>query len=372
VAGPDGEFIVAASEPIQIQAKRSFLTEALRQTVDHGASDLHVVVGYPPTMRLNGRLIDLPLPVLEADAVRRELIAACPEHLRVGSDTIRNVDFAFELELEGRPQRVRANYFLSGDSLGACFRVIPNQIPDLQWAGFPVDLADRLTRLRDGLVLFCGMTGAGKTTSLAMIINRLAEQGGCRVLTVEEPVEYLFPRHPGSIITQREVGRDVETFAEGLTYGLRQDPDVILVGEIRDRPTAQMALSAAETGHLVFSTLHTRDAKGAISRYADFFPQDVQDGIRGQLSRTLQAIICQLLLPGAGGGKRELALEILLRTNAIASAIRTGKVESVDRNILTGRAEGMITFDESIRRLHASGRIAAETAEFYAANGGRS
>src|SRR5690606_32401595 len=183
------------------------------------------------------------------------------------------------------------------ESIGACFRVIPETIPDFHWAGFPRDLADRLISFRNGLVIFSGVTGAGKTTTLAMIIKLLCEQGDYRVVTIEEPIEYRYPRTSGSIVTQREVGRDVGSFHEGLKYALRQDPDVILVGEIRDRETAQTALSAAETGHLVFATLHTRDAKGAISRYADLFPQDTQHEVRAQLSNSLQAVIGQHLLP---------------------------------------------------------------------------
>jgi twitching motility protein PilT len=250
--------------------------------------------------------------------------------------------------------------------MGACFRVIPAQIPDFQWAGFPADLAHRLAHYRNGLVLFCGVAGSGKTTSLAMIVNLLNQEGGYRIITVEEPIEYVFPRTPHSVVTQREVGLDVRTFADGLKYGLRQDPDVILAGEIRDRATAQMALSAAETGHLVFSTLHTRDAKGAISRYADLFPQEVQREIRSQLSFSLRAVISQHLLPSVyKGDKRVLALEIMITNAPVASAIRFGKIESIDNNILTGRADGMLTLDESLKRLLQDGRISRETAEHY-------
>jgi twitching motility protein PilT len=199
-----------------------------------------------------------------------------------------------------------------------------------------------------------------------MIINLLNCEGGYRIITIEEPVEYLIPNVAGSVVTQREVGLDVHTFADGLKYGLRQDPDVILAGEIRDRETAQMALSAAETGHLVFSTLHTRDAKGAISRYADLFPQSAQREVRSQLSLSLRAVISQHLLPSLEPGeKRILALEILFNNAPIASAIRFGKIESIDNNILTGRTEGMLPLDESIRRLLSDGRISRETAERF-------
>lgn len=346
------------------------IQRALAQAVECGASDLHVVVGHPPTLRLHGRLQELSSPILTDEIVETELAALCPPDQWEFFEAEHNLDFALELEIDGKSQRFRVNYFVNGQHRGGCFRVIPSAIPDFQWAGFPVEIAERLAHFRNGLVLVAGVTGAGKTTSLAMIINLLSQEGGQRIITVEQPIEYVFPAHGNSIVTQREVGHDVKSFADGLKYGLRQDPDVILVGEIRDRETAQMALSAAETGHLVFATLHTRDAKGAISRYADFFAQSVQNEIRGQLSQSLRAVICQHLLPSAVGEKRELAMEILFRNSPIASAIRFGKSDSIDRNILTGRADGMVTFDESAKGLLRSGRISRETAERFVSDSG--
>ncbi|HEY2910362.1 MAG TPA: ATPase, T2SS/T4P/T4SS family, partial [Gemmataceae bacterium] len=219
-------------------------------------------------------------------------------------------------------------------------------------------------KLRDGLVILTGPTGSGKTTTLAMIVHCLNRAGGYRIITVEEPVEYVFPRAENSVVTQREVGIDVLTFADGLKFGLRQDPDAILVGEIRDRETAQMALSAAETGHLVFTTLHTRDAKGAITRFADLFPQDVQQPVRAQLALGLRVVVSQRLLPGVDRTeKRQLAIEVLWNTHPVASAIRQAKIESIDNCILTGRADGMTTFDESVRQLWKAGRIGKAIAE---------
>jgi len=347
------------------QETSAALRAALAAAVERGASDLHVVAGHPPTLRLHGRLREMPNLALTEGDIEPALEALCPPDRWRQFQTEKNLDFALELQINGLPCRFRVNYFVNGEHCGGCFRVIPPAIPSFGWAGFPVQVAERLTRIRNGLILFSGVTGAGKTTSLAMIINLMLGEGGLRVITVEEPVEYVFPTHGDSIITQREVGRDVCSFADGLKYGVRQDPDVILVGEIRDKETAQMALSAAETGHLVFSTLHTRDAKGAISRYADFFPQNVQGEVRGQLSQSLQAVICQHLLPSTSGEKRELALEILFRNSPMASAIRNGKTDSIDRIILTSRADGMITFDESIKRLLQAQKIDWETAERY-------
>lgn len=347
-------------------AGEALIRDWLAEAVETGASDLHIVGGHRPTLRLHGRLQELHTKVLDAAAVRAVLIPLCPPRPLEEFERNNNVDFALQLEMSGRPQRFRVNYFLSGPEMGACFRIIPSQIPQFEWAGYPLDLADRLAHFRNGLVLISGVTGAGKTTTLAMIINLLNQEGGYRILTVEEPIEYVFPKTPDSIVSQREVGHDVECFADGLRYGLRQDPDVILVGEIRDRATAQMALSAAETGHLVFSTLHTRDAKGAISRYADLFPQSAQNEIRSQLAMSLRAVVSQHLLPSRLlGDKRELALEIMFNTAPVASAIRVGKIESIDTCILTGRADGMITLDESVKRLLQADKITRETAEWF-------
>jgi twitching motility protein PilT len=336
----------------------------LVRAVDRAASDLHLIVGYPPTLRLHGDLIELPEPPLVADEARTLLTALCPPDSLGQLDTSKSVDFSFELERNGRVTRFRVNLFHAGGHVGACLRLVPNAIPDFGWTGFPLELAERLARVSDGLIIVTGATGSGKTTTLAMIVNMLNESGGHRIITVEEPVEYLYPRVPNSLVTQREVGRDVVTFADGLRSGLRQDPDVILVGEIRDQETAQMALSAAETGHLVFSTLHTRDAKGAITRYSDLFPQEAQRDVRSQLALSLRAVIAQRLLPDqVPGEKRHLALEVLWNTYPIASAIRTAKIESIDNYLITGRNDGMLSFDESVRLLLRAGKISREVAE---------
>jgi twitching motility protein PilT len=359
---------IAPIDPICPDPVRRWLAAA----VERGASDLHVVAGHPPILRLHGKLHELAPEPLDGDAVRNLLTPLCPVQAMDRFLANMNADFSLEIPVGGRSQRFRINYFLSGQRMGACFRVIPAAIPDFKWAEFPEPLAERLARFRNGLVLISGVAGSGKTTSLAMIINLLNREGGYRIITIEEPVEYLFPKLPHSVVTQREVGLDVHTFADGLKYGLRQDPDVVLVGEIRDRDTAQMALSVAETGHLVFSTLHTRDAKGAISRYTDFFPQNVQGEIRAQLSLSLRAVVSQHLLPSAfPGEKRILALEVMFNNHPIASAIRLGKIESIDNNILTGRAEGMIPLDESVKRLYQEGRISRETAERFTSSTAR-
>lgn len=338
----------------------------LFRAVDYGASDLHIVEGYPPTIRLHGDLLPLDQQVLSGPDVHAALAPLLSTADAEKFQREKNIDFAFQLDLPNGPQRFRANYFMSGLQQGACLRIIPAAIPELHWANFPLELAQRLAHFRDGLVLIVGATGSGKTTTLAMLVNLLSQESGYRIITIEEPIEYVFAKNAVSVVTQREVGQDVHSFADGLKFGLRQDPDVILVGEIRDRETGQMALSAAETGHLVLATMHTRDAKGAVSRYADLFPQNVQNEIRAQLATSLRAVISQHLLPSnTAGSKRELAMEILINNSAIGSAIRFGKLESIDNCILTGRADGMLTLDESVKRLLQAGKITRPTAEQF-------
>jgi twitching motility protein PilT len=340
------------------------LQDWLRQAVLHQASDLHLIVGYPPVLRVHGDLIEMPEPVLEPEQVYTLFRSICVPEVFERFQQVKNVDFSIELEVNGQINRFRTNLFHAGAHLGACMRVVPSSIPDFEWTGFPEPIARKIAFTRDGLVIVTGPTGSGKSTTLAMIVNLLNQSGGYRIITVEEPIEYRFPRLANSVVTQREVGEDVLSFADGLKYGLRQDPDAILVGEIRDRETAQIALSAAETGHLVFSTLHTRDAKGAITRFSDLFPQDVQRDVRAQLAFSLKAIVAQRLLPDiVPGEKRHLAIEVLWNTYPIASAIRLGKFESIDNYLVTSREDGMISFDESVKQLLRNEKISREVAE---------
>lgn len=328
------------------------------------AADLHLVAGFSPAIRLNATLQDLPDSRLDKTALNDLLSRFCPAPFRERLQTEKSVDFAFAHSVAGVPTRFRVNLFYSSGNLGACIRIIPAQIPDFEWAGFPSELAKRLASFRDGMVIATGPTGSGKSTTLAMVVNLINQAGGHRIISIEEPLEFEFPHVPHSVVTQREVGVDVPTFADGLRNGLRQDPDVILVGEIRDDQTGQIALSAAETGHLVFTTLHSRDAKGAITRFADLFPNESQRDVRSQLALCLRAIVAQRLLPDVQPGHRShLALEVLWNTYPIASAIRVGKFESIDNYLLTGRDEGMICFDESVRVLLDAGKITRAMAE---------
>lgn len=343
------------------------LQDWLAMAVETESSDLHLVSHYPPILRTHGKLNAIPSePALQPESMWQVLSPVVDGLQKDHVEQLKNLDYAVELVIGGVARRFRINLFRSYGTIGSCIRVIPNQIPDFSWSTFPADLARRIASMPNGLVLFTGVTGSGKSTSLAMIIELLNKRGGCRILTIEDPIEYRFPIYQHSVVTQREIGVDVDSFADGLRFGLRQDPDLILVGEIRDLETARMALSAAETGHLVLATLHTRDAKGAISRFTDLFPQQVQGEIRSQLAANLRAVVCQRLLASIiEGEKQELALEILFNTNGVSSAIRLGKLESIDNSILTGRSDGMIAMDESIKRLLAETRITRATAESF-------
>ncbi|MEC9093982.1 MAG: PilT/PilU family type 4a pilus ATPase [Planctomycetota bacterium] len=352
------------------------LKEWLIAAVKEEASDLHIVAGSKPIIRKHGDLVELPFEVLSENETQHLLLDSCPPEHTGKFNKEKNLDFALEIKNESESTgkhsslRFRANYFFSGSQIGACFRIIPNQIPDFSWANFPYELADKLTSFRNGIILFSGVAGSGKSTSLAMLIEAFIKMGGYRIITIEEPIEYLFKSQTtgskSSVITQREVGKDVSSFADGLKYGLRQDPDIILVGEIRDRETAQIALSAAETGHLVLATLHARDAKGALSRYTDLFEANMQNEIRAQLALSLRAVVSQHLLPSSHSGcKRELAIEVLINTAPVSSGIRLGKLETIDNSIQTGGKFGMILLDESIKRLFLDGLISEETATKY-------
>lgn len=356
-------------KPLANDASADQMADLLRGMVDREASDLHLVAHRCPVYRIHGRLHPTGGDALKPEAVRAMLMSVIPPRLRerILRDDAKDMDFSVSVDHKGAPARFRGNVFNAQGAMGGCFRLIPGEIPTLAWTNFPPHLAERITRERNGLILVTGVAGSGKTTTLAVLVNMLNQAGGCRIITIEEPIEYVFPPVANSVVTQREVGADTDSFYDGLRSGLRQDPNVILVGEIRDRETAQMALSAAETGHLVFSTLHTRDAKGAVTRITDLFPKDSQDDIRTQLAMSLRYVISQHLLPSAKAEeRRQLALEVLYANSAVRSAIRFGKIESIDTALQTGKRDGMFTLDDDLCRLVADGRITAQVAQAYA------
>jgi twitching motility protein PilT len=331
------------------------------------ASDLHLVAGNRPMYRIHGRLRAAEERVLGPGEPLELIRPVSPASTgsRRGGDR-GDVDFAFQVEDTTGARRFRANVFSAREDIGVCIRAIPATIPGYEQLNFPDALAERVVALNNGLVLITGATGSGKTTTLAALIDSLNRRGGHRIIIIEEPIEYVHAPASDSIVTQREVGVDVPSFYEGLRSGLRQDPDVILVGEVRDRETAQLALSAAETGHLIFATLHTADAKGAITRFTDLFPSEQHDDIRTQLSLSLRFVIAQHLLPSATGERRVLALEVLAGNFAVRSAIRSGRIEMLDSAIQSGREDGMVSLDAYLRLLLDSQRISLETARMYA------
>lgn len=366
--------------------------ELLIKAVGREASDLHIVPGHPATLRVHGNMVATGGGVLTGAQTQGMIETLLPERLRGKLGSEKNFDFSIDLDLEsgaapsvgegippdqgarrdsrasgGKTARFRANVFLAQGEWCACLRHIPDSIPSFEWMGFPRGLAERLVNHPNGLVIITGVTGSGKSTTLAAMVNLLNERGGTRVITVEEPIEYVHPRMSSTVITQREVGRDVDSFYDGLKYGLRQDPNVILLGEIRDRDTAQMALSAAETGHLILTTLHTKDAKGAITRLTDLFPYDAQEDVRTQLAMSLRSVVSQHLLPASRAGeKRALALEVLHVSQQVRIAIRFGKIESIESALQTGKRDGMVTLDDDLQRLVLEKRISLETARRFA------
>jgi twitching motility protein PilT len=340
----------------------------LQEAVDREASDVHLIPGFPAALRVHGRLDhSADAAPLDPELVRRMVESIAPPLVTQRLRDARNVDFSISHTQQGHSDRFRVNLFFAQEHLCACLRLVPRAIPSFEWMGFPSGLAERLVAHRNGLVIITGVTGSGKSTTLAALVNVLNQRGAYRIITVEEPIEYQHARVSTSIVTQREVGRDVESFYDGLKFGLRQDPDVILIGEIRDQDTARMALTAAETGHLILTTLHTKDAKGAVTRMVDLFPHEAQDDVRAQLALSLRSVISQHLLPSARlGDKRVLALEIMHVTQAIRIAIRFGKIESIESAIQTGKKDGLQTIDDDLQRLAAAGRISLETARRFA------
>jgi len=345
--------------------------QELLALLDYGlqeeASDLHLVVGYPPTFRIHGRLQPSDGKPLTGAQISRMIASILPESISSRNDRRKDFDFSLSVERGERIARFRVNVFVNRGSQGTCLRFIPAAIPSFEWMDVPIDLAKRIADLPNGLVLMTGVTGSGKTTTLAGLVEIINQAGHRRIVTIEEPIEYLFAPAAHSVITQREVGVDVDSFADGLKFSLRQDPDVILCGEIRDLDTARMALSAAETGHLVMSTVHTQDAKGAITRLIDIFPMDQHQDVRGQLALSLRFVISQHLLPNFDPTrKRVLALEILVINSAVRAAIRLNKIESIDSLIQMGKQLGMQILDEHLAHLACARRIRPETAYRFA------
>jgi len=333
------------------------INQMLVQVLELGGSDLHLTVGRAPTMRLHGKLTGLDWPVLTAADTRQLLYAILKQDQREALE--RNWEYDFAHSIAGRA-RFRGNAYFQRGSVGAAFRLIPAEIKSFTDLGLPSVMESFANKPR-GFVLVTGPTGSGKSTTLASIIDYINTHRAVNIITVEDPIEYLH-HHKQSIVNQREVGADTKTFGHALKYILRQDPDVILIGELRDLETVSAALTAAETGHLVFATLHTQDSTQTIDRIVDVFPPHQQQQVRIQLSSTLQGIISQQLLPAIDGRSRVLATETLIPTPAIRNLIREAKTHQLATALQTGHQYGMCTMDESLADLYKRGLITYETA----------
>lgn len=333
------------------------LVTLLTEAVSLHASDLHVVAGMPPLIRLNGEIMSMPGAAVEADEVRRILLDALTEAQRSRLEHEWELDFALQVDGVGR---FRGNAHYSRGALEAAFRHIPETIPSLADLGHRPAI-QRACQIERGLVLVTGITGSGKSTTLASIVKQISETRNAMIITVEDPIEYIFA-NSRSIVKQREVGSDTRSFSEALRHVLRQDPDVILVGEMRDLETIRAAITAAETGHLVLGTLHTIDAPKAVDRIVDAFPGDQQPQIIAQLANALEMVVSQRLLPRENGGTRALASEILVANNAVRACIRDRRYEQLVGLIEIGGREGMNTIDESLSDLYLARQISKEEA----------
>ena len=319
----------------------------------HGAmrvSDLHLKVGAPPAYRIDGDLVKLKGPDVSPEMVKQLLYPLISDEKKRKLRTERIVDCSYRI----RNLQFRINIFTENDGLAGAIRALSMDIPKLEDIGFPNDVYEDIVNIKHGLVLMTGITGAGKSTTIASLIDRISERSACRIMSAEDPIEYIFPQKQ-SIISQREVGRDLRSFQQGLREMLRQDPDVIFVGEMRDAETIAMTLMAAETGHLVFSTLHTRDATGTITRILDYFPAGRQAEVRNQLSLGLAYIVSQKLVPRNDASGRIVAMEIMNNNYACANLIRTGKVEQIYSQLQTKTRnqpdEKMITLEKHLAML---------------------
>ena len=345
-----------ASQNIQIQ-------QLFKVMVDNGASDLHIGVGSAPGMRISGEIVRVKIPPLSADDTKRLIYQILTEAQR--SELEKNLELDFSFGVKGLA-RFRANCFYSRGAVAAVFRQIPSQVPDFDALGLPKVLME-MTDVSNGLMLVTGPTGSGKSTTLASIIDRLNTDEAGHIITLEDPVEFMHG-HKNSIVTQREVGVDTLSFTNGLRSLLRQDPDIVLVGELRDVETIEAALEIAETGHLVFGTLHTNSTIQTISRIVNVFPADQQEPVRTLLSFVLQGVVAQQLLPKKGGG-RVLCQEILVVTPAIRNLIREDKLHQVYSQMQINQEETkMVTMNQSIKKALDGGLIETSTAMSFSNN----
>src|ERR671938_605418 len=319
----------------------------LEEMVARGASDLHISVNSPPAIRVRGHIERLDeYEALNPDGTQQLLYRILSSEQQKHLEIKRQLDFAHQVP---GVARFRVNVYFQRECIGGAFRVIPEEIKTMEELGLPATLHELSEKPR-GIVLVTGPTGSGKSTTLASIVDEINRTRSEHILTIEDPIEFVH-KHKRCIVNQREIGVDAVSFAEGLRAALRQDPDVILVGEMRDLETISTALTAAETGHLVFGTLHTQSAPGTVDRIIDVFPPEQQEQVRIMLAGSLQGVVTQALIPTADGAGRVAALEILLPDDAVRNLIRQGKVEQIYSVMQTGTAKGMLTMEQSLAEL---------------------
>ncbi len=338
------------------------LRQLLEEMVKIDASDLHLTVGSPPAVRVDGKLIRLQHDVLTPDDTKKLAYSIMNEKQRLKFETSSELDLSFGIE---NLSRFRCNVFMQRGNVSVALRQIPYKVKSFDELGLP-KVVSEFAGLPRGLVLVTGPTGSGKSTTLAAIIDKINSERQCHIITVEDPIEYLH-RHKASIVNQREVYSDTQSFASALKYALREDPDVVLVGEMRDLETIEAAINISETGHLAFATLHTNSTAESINRIVDVFPTNQQEQIRVSLSFTLQAVISQCLIPKIGGG-RVMALEIMVCTPAIRALIRDDKVHQIYSMIQSGQKYGMKTMNQSLAELYNSGKIKIGEAMSFSGN----
>lgn len=338
------------------------LRQLLEEMVKADASDLHLTVGSPPVIRVDGKLSKMQYDILTPENTKKLAYSIMSEKQRLKFETNSELDLSFGIE---NMSRFRGNVFVQRGNVAVALRRIPYEVMTFEELGLPKVVSD-LAKLQRGLILVTGPTGSGKSTTLAAIIDKINRERQCHIITVEDPIEYLH-RHQQSIINQREIHSDTNSFASALKYALREDPDVVLIGEMRDLETIESALTISETGHLVFATLHTNSTAESINRIIDAFPTNQQEQVRVALSFCLQSVISQCLIPRLSGG-RVMALEIMTVTPAIRALIRDDKVHQIYSMIQSGQKYGMKTMNQSLAEHYNNSRISINDAMSYSSN----
>ena len=333
--------------------------QLLKAMIEKGGSDLHITTGSPPQLRIDGKLHPLKMPTLSPQETKQLCYSVLTDAQKHRFEETNELDLSFSVQ---KLSRFRGNVFVQRGNVSGAFRAIPFKILTFEELELP-PIIEVLSKKPRGLILVTGPTGSGKSTTLASIIDRINQERNEHIVTIEDPIEYLHP-HKGCIVNQREIGSDTSSFKDALKYILRQDPDIVLIGEMRDLETIEAALTVAETGHLAFATLHTNSAVQTINRIVDVFPPHQQSQIRQQLSFVLEAVICQTLLPRANGPGRALAIEVMVPNSAIRALMRDDKIHQLYSQMQIGQGKsGMQTMNQSLASLVTKRRVDVETAK---------